>query len=422
MPTCHKCHTGGTLYVCKNCEMAFHNECLMTTIPPLCMMCAQTGDGPPSTSPSGNEPDDENTDGGNEEKDFAKKDDEEEPDKTDDSQAAPRAPPRDGHRRASQETMRTLQNRKTNGSRGGDSLAPILSQNKNNLCHHPPDLVDEDENDKITFGVGPGKSTSCGSFPPNISKKYHQRPHKMVAEITIPNNDIIITATPPTSNALVGNKMVHTFTPVGELQNHTTVQDKVNPSPDTQNEERQDEQVPLTTIGIIRHGYHLVEIEKIWYGRKSLAWRIKYRNRDGFFFSLLWGYWLGSWTQACVVYITTHIFSEVVLWYSLGKRCSHTLGNKYIHPADLRRGKEQDEPLKAKSSVMEASAEPLENKLTVDEATTRKSVNKHRVLASTILTSTKGRRKKFDRPKRHRRMSTGSSCHTFDYIKSEVKE
>ena len=93
----------------------------------------------------------------------------------------------------------------------------------------------------------------------------------------------------------------------------------------------------------------------------------------------------------------------MALWYSLGKRCSHTFGSKYIHPADLRRGKEQDDPLEAKRPAMEASAEPLENKLTVDEDTTRKSVNKHRVLASTILTSAKGRRKKYDRPKRHRR-------------------
>ena len=102
---------------------------------------------------------------------------------------------------------------------------------------------------------------------------------------------------------------------------------------------RQKTSTPPTIIDLIQHGYHLVEIEKIWYGKKTLIWRIQYRNRDGLLLSLLWGYLSRSWIQAWVVYITTHIFSEVALWYTLGRRCSHTFGTQYIYPANLRRRK-----------------------------------------------------------------------------------
>ena len=78
-------------------------------------------------------------------------------------------------------------------------------------------------------------------------------------------------------------------------QSHHTknVQNQVNPSPNNQiDEDGQDGQgqeqlTQPTTIDLITHGYHLVEIEKIWYGRKTLAWHLQYRNRDGFLLSLL---------------------------------------------------------------------------------------------------------------------------------------
>ena len=205
---------------------------------------------------------------------------------------------------------------------------------------------------------------------------------------------------------------------------------------------RQKTSTPPTIIDLIQHGYHLVEIEKIWYGKKTLMWRIQYRNRDGLLLSLLWGYLSRSWIQAWVVYITTHILSEVALWYTLGRRCSHTFGTQYIHPADLRRRKitEHDkttnmggdpihppleiqkdhegvamqilspnkgrrmsiDPPKSSETRIAISEAAQEIKSTTADVTMISYIN-HRAMASKIITLAKGKRRKLDRPRRYRK-------------------
>ena len=96
---------------------------------------------------------------------------------------------------------------------------------------------------------------------------------------------------------------------------------------------------------------------------------------------------------------------KVALWYILGRQCSHTIGTKYLHPADLRRHSEHDENEDEEKLTsfqydhlveIHPTREPL-----LRGPPTPAIIDKYRALAGNILSADKGKRKRIDKPKRY---------------------
>lgn len=151
----------------------------------------------------------------------------------------------------------------------------------------------------------------------------------------------------------------------------------------------------LTPSNFVRHGMEIVNIEAICFGRKSLPWRIRYRNRDGLMISFIYWCWYRSMTNAYTIYIVTHGIHEMLLWYKIGKRYAYTMGSNKVHP-NLSPDRN--------NSLINNVGERLTAQTPANYATQCKAVNCvkwHRLLASQILSANKGKRKTHDRPKRH---------------------
>ena len=178
---------------------------------------------------------------------------------------------------------------------------------------------------------------------------------------------------------------------------------------------------PPTTIDFIQHGRMIVEVEAERFGRKRLLWRICYRNRDGLLFSLLLWYWIRSLTLVHIIYIATHGTSELILWFNIGRRFAKTMGLDYVHPADHSRPTQQQiyndntdgkphinpQHLPLAEEIQPQRVNTLGRRQTLFKepykGRGRTSLNKpYKLLASKILTASKGKRKAIDRPKRYR--------------------
>ncbi len=274
----------------------------------------------------------------------------------------------------------------------GHSLVASPLKNKESCYSHPPELVDEDAaNNAILPVTAIGEDTWTGTSAANDGRKVQPS----MKETGVSGQSLTASPPPPPRN----NKKL-----------------QVHPS-STDDGGRQQQLAHPTTIDLIHHGYEIVEMEKVRYGRKTMIWRIQYRNRDGLLLSLLWSYWSRSWMQGIAIYIITHGLPEIALWYSLGRQFPPTFGKTNVHPSDnemamqtlstnkeSRRNiggidghhiqQEQEDSLKAKPAAA------LEIKLTNGEATTI-SRNKYQAMASTIITLAKGKWKTVDRPKRY---------------------
>lgn len=165
-------------------------------------------------------------------------------------------------------------------------------------------------------------------------------------------------------------------------------------------------------VRFIRHGMEIVMLEAIVFGRKSLPWRVRYRNQDGLIISLLSWLWHRSWTTTYAIYIGTHVTSELLLWFNIGKRCAHTIGSDQIHPNIRLLSTDRKPHINPQHLSPAEEIQPQRVNTPGRRQTSfkepykgrgRTSLNKpYKLLASKILTASKGKRKAIDRPKRYR--------------------
>ena len=60
-----------------------------------------------------------------------------------------------------------------------------------------------------------------------------------------------------------------------------------------------------TAAHLTWHGMEIVMLEEMILGRKSLPWRVRYRNQDGLIISFLFWLWYRSWTTTYAIHWNT---------------------------------------------------------------------------------------------------------------------
>jgi len=297
--------------------------------------------------------------------------------------------------------------------------------------------------------TGVSGHSSLIASPPKDEEKAHLHPPELLDEATSHDDDVKVSTPPFPDKNEGGNKGVcdppscETIPPP-LATSHTQQKHHVqasSPSTLIDDEGRNKEQASLTTTDLIYHGHLIVEVEKLRYGKKTMIWRIRYRNREGLLLSLFWWYWSSSWAQAFATFIITHALSEIALWYLIGEAYSYTFGTENVHPSDFRMPLKQNKnandtpPTRPTNQEGTAQSKPVQkgNGTSVYLASSivwmreephKPAINKeyqalvngknredfsqppmqkeYRARARQILFTNKGKRKKFDRPKRHR--------------------
>ena len=234
-----------------------------------------------------------------------------------------------------------------------------------------------------------------------------------------------------------------TLPPNNNCHNQTAINSKgtAPPSPSTEQsdgahltshrENQQQRTLYPTATRLTRHGMEIVMLEEMILGRKSLPWRVRYRNQDGLIISFLFWLWYRSWTTTYAIYIGTHVASELVLWFNIGKRYAHTMGSDHIHPNiqlpttscytnkvrethHTQLNTNQTSPqhkLYMASNAMQYKTHSTEFAVAISNASksnegtvpTTAQPDQYRIKASMILSAAKGKRKTIDRPQRYKR-------------------